>query len=85
MGFYAFIRAFAHRVYSEVRIFDVAILNTALVKMDLEVNAGTGREQVLQGNYLSTMLLAISLLPELKKKSPARTPSRLSIIGSGNV
>jgi NAD(P)-dependent dehydrogenase (short-subunit alcohol dehydrogenase family) len=82
MGSYESIQAFVKRTEQLDRL-DAAILNAGLVKADFELNAQTGHEEVLQINYLSTMLLAILLLPALKTKSPAGLPGRLTIVGSG--
>jgi NAD(P)-dependent dehydrogenase (short-subunit alcohol dehydrogenase family) len=82
MGSYDSIQAFVKRS-EQLNRLDCAILNAGLVKAEFELNAQTGHEEVIQINYLSTMLLAILLLPVLKSKSPTGLPGRLTIVGSG--
>jgi NAD(P)-dependent dehydrogenase (short-subunit alcohol dehydrogenase family) len=81
---YESIQAFANRVESELPRLDIVILNAGRSKADFELVPSTGHEESMQVNYLSTMLLAMLLLPALKSKSPQGTPGRLSIISSGN-
>ncbi|KUJ15198.1 NAD(P)-binding protein [Mollisia scopiformis] len=79
MGSYESIQSFARRAAALPRL-DIAILNAGLARMEFVTNAKTGHEEVMQINYLSTMLLAILLLPTLKAKS---TAGRLTIVNSG--
>ncbi|KIW93104.1 uncharacterized protein Z519_05709 [Cladophialophora bantiana CBS 173.52] len=44
-----------------------------------EVNSSTGHEEMIQVNYLSTMFLAILLLPVLKQRAPPNVPGRLFV------
>jgi len=83
MTSYPSIQSFASRVSTSLSRLDICILNAGIVKPDFFLNPTTGHEEVFQVNYLSTMLLAILLLPALKFKSPAGTPGRLTIVGSG--
>ncbi|KAK3372242.1 putative short-chain dehydrogenase/reductase family protein [Podospora didyma] len=84
MSSYASIQAFADKVNSDVLPrLDMAILNAALMKTEMGLNTTTGHEDTIQVNFLSTMLLAILLLPALKTKSPPGAPGRLTIVGSG--
>ncbi|TVY80556.1 Short chain dehydrogenase yanD [Lachnellula suecica] len=83
MSSYASIQDFARRVEKDLTRLDVAILNAGIVKQDYSVVESTGNEEVLQVNYLSTVLLSILLLPALKTKSPPSLPGRLTIVGSG--
>lgn len=83
MGSYTSIQAFVRRVEERLPRLDIAILNAGIVSPLFELNAETGHENVMQVNYLSTMLLAILLLPILKEKSPAGLSGRLTIVGSG--
>ncbi|KAL7904445.1 hypothetical protein GGI35DRAFT_489804 [Trichoderma velutinum] len=82
MSSYDSIRAFAARLDKEVSRLDIAILNAGVGKADFSISPGTGHEEHLQINYLSTMLLSVLLLPILKKKSPAGSPGRLTIVTS---
>lgn len=83
MTSYESVRAFAGRVDSELARLDVAVLNAGLAKADFGLTPGTGHEETIQVNYLSTFLLAILLLPALKTKSGPGTPGRLTIVNSG--
>lgn len=51
-------------------------------KLTFETVRGISYEEAIQVNYLSTALLTILLLPILKAKSPAGSPSRLTIAGA---
>lgn len=81
MTSYTSIRAFVAEVERLERL-DIAILNAGVRKIKPELVPGTGHEETIQINYLSTSLLAILLLPILKQKS-ADGPGRLTIVGSG--
>ncbi|KAI0123378.1 hypothetical protein BJ170DRAFT_641605 [Xylariales sp. AK1849] len=82
MESYNSIQTFARRA-AELPRLDIAILNAGIQLLDFEVIPKTGHEKLLQVNYLSTMLLALLLLPVLKVKSPSGEPGRLTIISSG--
>ncbi|KAI1390319.1 NAD(P)-binding protein [Hypoxylon trugodes] len=79
---YDSIQDFVRRVENEVHRLDIVILNAGLIKMKYGTVASTGHEEILQVNYLSTVFLAILLLPILKARSPAGTPGRLTIINA---
>ncbi|TVY51885.1 Short chain dehydrogenase yanD [Lachnellula cervina] len=83
MSSYEAIQSFVRRVENDLTRLDIAILNAGLVKQEFGVVKSTGHEESIQVNYLSTVLLSILILPTLKAKSPASTPGRLSIVGSG--
>ena len=57
------------------------ILNAGVEKAKFDRNPSTGHEEVIQINYLSTVLLSVLLLPILKPKSPG-SPGRLSIVNA---
>ncbi|EIM81024.1 NAD-P-binding protein [Stereum hirsutum FP-91666 SS1] len=69
---------------------DVVVLNAGLVGWDLVRSEATGFEMMFQVNFVSTALLAILLLPLLKRSpstvsssSPASNePARLTFVGS---
>lgn len=84
MESYDSIQKFVHRVGLLSRL-DIAILNAAMQALEFGIVSSTRHEQEIQVNYLSTMLLAILLLPILKAKSPPGVPGRLSIVSSGTV
>ncbi|KAJ9149318.1 NAD(P)-binding domain protein [Pleurostoma richardsiae] len=83
MESYESIQRFARRVDETLPRLDIAILNAGLIALDFRLVPSTGHESVIQVNYLSTMLLAILLLPILKAKHPAGRPGRLTIVNSG--
>jgi NAD(P)-dependent dehydrogenase (short-subunit alcohol dehydrogenase family) len=83
MNLYDSIRSFVKRVESELPRLDIVVLNAGVSKTTLEVVPSTGHDEVMQVNYLSTVLLSILLLPTLKSKSPPGSPGRLSIVNSG--
>ncbi len=80
---YESIQAFVHRVESQLPRLDIALLNAGIVKFAFNTVKSTGHEETLQANYLSTMLLAILLLPVLKAKRPRDDPpARLTIVSA---
>ncbi|KAH8886446.1 short-chain dehydrogenase [Thozetella sp. PMI_491] len=81
MDSYDSIRAFAQRCSTLAR-FDIAILNAAIMNSEFRTNPSTGHEETFQINYLSTVLLALLLLPTLKARSPGGPPGRLTIVSS---
>ncbi|KAI0887706.1 NAD(P)-binding protein [Annulohypoxylon maeteangense] len=84
MASYDSIKAFAKRCETLPRI-DITILNAGIRTDVFRPHAVTNHEIVFQINYLSTVLLAILLLPVLKAKkptSPGATPPRLSLVTS---
>ena len=91
MSSYPSIQALAQRAateFSRDNRLDIAILNAGIVHQEFTVCKTTGHCEVIQVNYLSTVLLALLLLPVLRRKpSPAASgkpiPSRLTIVGSG--
>ncbi|KAF2498480.1 NAD(P)-binding protein [Lophium mytilinum] len=83
MESYESIQAFARRADTELSRLDMAILNAGTQMLEFSVVPATGHEKLVQVNYLSTMLLAVLLLPVLKAKSPAGEPGRLTIVSSG--
>jgi len=85
MGSYDSVQAFVRKVEIELPRLDIAILNAGVAKLEFGLNPNTGHEETIQVNYLSTMLLAILLLPALKAKSPSGAPGRLSVVCSGTV
>ncbi|KAF2120343.1 hypothetical protein BDV96DRAFT_323769 [Lophiotrema nucula] len=82
MASYDSIRSFAEKCNTIERL-DVVILNSGLDKIQFDTVKATGHEEMFQVNYLSTVLLAILLLPVLKSRSPEGKPGRLSLVGSG--
>lgn len=83
MESYESIQSFTNRSQTLPRI-DIVILNAGVQKPSFTTVADTGHETTMQVNYLSTMLLAILLLPVLKSKKTAGSarPPVLSLVGS---
>ena len=80
---YASIQAFTRRC-SELPSLDIAILNAGITQTKFAICKETGHEEMLQVNYLSTVLLATLLVPILKEKNKqASTVGRLTIVASG--
>lgn len=85
MTSYPSVQALARRAASELpHGLDIALLNAGLVKMTFTTVPSTSHEESLQVNYLSTVLLAILLLPVLKHKSSSSSgsPGRLTIVSA---
>ncbi|KAF4592103.1 NAD(P)-binding protein [Ophiocordyceps camponoti-floridani] len=80
---YSSVRDFAERCAGLTRL-DIVILNAGLMRPSYTIAPETENELTLQVNYLSTLLLAILLLPVLKtsRVNGSRRRSVLSIVGS---
>ncbi|OHE94944.1 short-chain dehydrogenase [Colletotrichum orchidophilum] len=78
---YKSIQDFVNRCSTLPRI-DFVILNAGMVQEEFKLSPA-GHEQIFQVNYLSTVLLAILLLPVLKSKKTSGQTSRLTIVNSG--
>lgn len=76
------IQHFARRAETDLSRLDMVLLNAGVRKLSFGTVPSTGHEETVQVNYLSTVLLAILLLPVLKSKSPAGSVGRLSIINA---
>lgn len=83
MESYESVIAFAKRCETLERI-DIVLLNAGMRTMSFTLVEATRHEKTFQINYLSTVLLAILLLPVLKTKKPlsSQHPPRLSIVAS---
>ena len=80
---YPSIQAFASRVDSQLSRIDIAVLNAGGMRLEFTLNKSTGHEWAVQVNYLSTMLLALLLLPILKVKGKTEgSPARLTIVSA---
>ncbi|KAK6369678.1 hypothetical protein LTS17_009584 [Exophiala oligosperma] len=81
---YSSIQEFAFRVDADLTRLDIALLNAGLVKPSYTVVKETGHEETVQVNYLSTVLLALLLIPSLcTKRPPGGQPGRLTMVNSG--
>ncbi|KAF5679151.1 short-chain dehydrogenase reductase reductase family [Fusarium heterosporum] len=83
MSSYDSISEFSTRCESIPRL-DVAILNAGMGSMVHHLNKATGHEETIQVNFLSTMYLAMLLLPILQAETLGSKPGRLTIVNSGN-
>lgn len=82
MESYDSIRQFARRCEAELSRIDIVILNAGLFPGRSFNRSSTGHEKGIQVNYLSTMLLAVLLLPILDSKSVPGTPPRITVVNS---
>ncbi|KAL7624841.1 hypothetical protein AAE478_004055 [Parahypoxylon ruwenzoriense] len=78
---YESVTSFIERTKTLDRL-DIVIHNAGIVKVTQEINKGTGHDEVVQVNYLSTALLIIHLLPVLKEKNSSQKPGRLVVVSS---
>ena len=83
MSLYESIQFFARRVKSQLSRIDIVLLNAGVIGLNFKAVKSTGHEECLQVNYLSTMLLAILLIPILKANGPpGEQPARLTIVNA---
>ncbi|KAF4974941.1 hypothetical protein FZEAL_8204 [Fusarium zealandicum] len=82
MESYDSIRAFADKCQDVLSRIDVVILNAGLAPFKFEKVPVTGHEKTIQVNHIGTALLAILLIPVLKRKSTGSAPPRLTIVNS---
>ncbi|KAH7144118.1 hypothetical protein B0J13DRAFT_675563 [Dactylonectria estremocensis] len=78
---FASVRSFADKIGQNLEKLDIAILNAAVSKDKYDVTVD-GWEEVLQVNVLSTTLLALLLLPRMRKATSPTWKSRLSIVAA---
>jgi NAD(P)-dependent dehydrogenase (short-subunit alcohol dehydrogenase family) len=84
MSSYTSIQEFAKRAETELDRIDKVILNAGVINLSYRTVPGTGHEETIQVNYLSTMLLTVLLLPVLKAQRSARggQPAHLTIVSA---
>ncbi|OAL26134.1 hypothetical protein AYO20_10187 [Fonsecaea nubica] len=82
MASYDSIQAFVQRAENELTRLDIIILNAGRWTYNFTKLPATGHEEIFQINYLSTVFLAILMLPVLKSKAPAGKPGRLTIVNA---
>ena len=83
MASYPSVQAFASRVDSQLPRIDIVLLNAGGMRLQFTPAEGTGHEWAVQVNYLSTVLLAMLLLPVLKAKGKTDgQPARLTIVSA---
>ena len=81
MAKYNSVQDFVARVNTLDKL-DVAILNAGIVLEEFRLGP-EGHEEIMQVNYISTVLLAHLLLPILKSKATPGKPGRLTVVNSG--
>ena len=80
---YKSVQAFASRVDTELSRIDLVLLNAGVGGISFRAAGSTGKGEVIQVNYLSTMLLTVLLLPILKSKHQPNDPvPHLSIVSA---
>ncbi|RMZ70658.1 short-chain dehydrogenase reductase family [Pyrenophora seminiperda CCB06] len=81
----ASVTAFATKCQTSLDKIDIVLLNAGVQNRDYVVSVQTGKEQTYQVNFLSTILLAVLILPILVSKGSsavAGRPPRLTIVTS---
>ncbi|KAE9403248.1 NAD(P)-binding protein [Gymnopus androsaceus JB14] len=73
---------FSEQILTQVPKLDIAILNAGIMPFTFTKSSFTENESSYQVNHLSTAMLAVYLLPLLKKSSAPGQPTHLTIIGS---
>jgi NAD(P)-dependent dehydrogenase (short-subunit alcohol dehydrogenase family) len=81
MDSFSSVKLFADRIYKEVDRLDVALLNAGIWNRAYN-QSSEGWEETLQVNTLSTSMLALLLLPKLRKSASAANPVHLSVVSS---
>ncbi len=81
MASFESVKALAARATQELESLDIALLNAAVSKDDYEPTKD-GWDETIQVNVLSTVLLALHLIPKLRQSSASHASwtSRLSIV-----
>lgn len=82
MSSYASIQGFAGRVNAELPQIEYVLLNAGIRNSSFQKVKSTSHEEVMQVNYLSTVLLLVLLVPILKgkhAKSKLSDPPRITI------
>lgn len=79
---YESIARFTDRLKRSGIRLDFAILNAGVLPSEFNINAGTGNEETIQTNWLSTALLTLLLLPEMDKMARNNSRPVLSIVNS---
>ena len=82
MASYDSIKQFADRCGALSTRIDIVILNAGLGTFNWEADPNTGHENTLQINHLSTVYLAVLLVPVLKKQPTSSQPPRLTLVNS---
>ncbi|KAM0546757.1 hypothetical protein ACHAPJ_010685 [Fusarium lateritium] len=81
MSAYDSITQFAERVKTLDRL-DIFVHNAGISNQKLHLNPKTGYDEVIQTNYLSSVLLTVLILPILKDKNSPTSPGRFTLVSS---
>ncbi|EXJ91050.1 hypothetical protein A1O1_04157 [Capronia coronata CBS 617.96] len=86
MESYDSIQAFAAKCQDNLSRIDMVILNAGISPLEFKTLPATGHERTIQTNHISTVLLAILMLPIMKSKSkdrgPTPSPPVLTVVNS---
>ncbi|KUJ11889.1 NAD(P)-binding protein [Mollisia scopiformis] len=82
MESYDSIQSFVKKCDTTLSRIDYVILNAGVGPLRFGISSSTGHETAIQVNFLSTVLLAILLLPVLKAKSTRDMPAHMTIVNS---
>ncbi|KAJ5336560.1 Short-chain dehydrogenase/reductase SDR [Penicillium brevicompactum] len=81
MNSFRSVKVFTDRVNNELERLDIALLNAGLWNRGYN-QSPEGWEESLQVNALSTSMLALLLIPKLRKSATATDPAHLSVVSS---
>ncbi|CAG7938251.1 unnamed protein product [Penicillium salamii] len=81
MSSFRSVKSFIDRVNNELNRLDIAILNAGIWNSAYS-QSPEGWEETLQVNTLSTSMLALLLIPKLRKSATATDPAHLSVVTS---
>lgn len=81
MNSFRSVQTFADRVNSELGRLDIALLNAGVWNRAYN-KSDEGWEETLQVNTLSTSMLALLLIPKLRKSASITNPAHLSVVSS---
>lgn len=82
MELYDSIVGFASKCDTTLPRLDMVILNAGVSQVNFTASKSTGHETTVQVNHLGTSLLAVLLLPVLKRKSDGKNPGRITVVNS---
>jgi NAD(P)-dependent dehydrogenase (short-subunit alcohol dehydrogenase family) len=82
MESYKSVQDFAQKCQEDLPRIDVVILNAGISAGNFSTVAETGHEKTMQVNHFGTALLAVLLLPILKRKTAGKQPPKLIIVNS---
>lgn len=81
MNSFRSVKIFTDRVNNELERLDIALLNAGLWNREYQ-QSPEGWEETLQVNTLSTSMLALLLIPKLRRSATATNPAHMSVVSS---